>query len=526
MKKLAIIFTLAGLVSMTACKKYLDEQPQNAVSRQDYWTTEADAINAVNNCYRRLGDVDNRIFLSCATDDSYSWSDWPSDVRLVGNGSASIGTGMFANFWSNFYKMIASCNDVLDNIDRDKALSDSLNQRLKGEARFIRAFAYQQLIGLYGDVPLRTTTPPVSDFAAKRTSRAEIAQFVVAELDTIAKYLPVTYDANNVGRATRGSALALKARVLLYEGRYTEAAAAAKEVMDLNTYMIDNNYVSLFNGTNKNSQEIIFSARYVKNTLPSAMGTWVGGPSLGGWSQVVPLQSLVDAYECTDGKTIDKSTLYDATHPYDNRDPRLKLTVVVPGVVVNGITIDVSNIRSLDALSKNNASLTGFYYKKYVPADIQGNWDGNSYNDVVLLRYAEVLLTYAEAKIEANQIDASVYDAINQVRQRPGVMMPVLTAADFPGQAALRDAVRRERHVEFPMEDNRLFDIRRWKVAETVMSGPVYGILNNFDQTRQDYGKHVLVEQRSFNAGRDYLWPVPQSETALNPNALPNNSGW
>src|SRR5688572_12797736 len=106
MKKLAIIFTIAGLAAVSACKKTLDEQPQSAVSQSDYWTTEADAINAVNNCYRRLGDVDNRIFISCATDDSYSWSDWPSDVRLVGNGSASISTGMFNNFWSNLYKMI------------------------------------------------------------------------------------------------------------------------------------------------------------------------------------------------------------------------------------------------------------------------------------------------------------------------------------------------------------------------------------------------------------------------------------
>ncbi|SDG06461.1 RagB/SusD family nutrient uptake outer membrane protein [Chitinophaga filiformis] len=526
MKKFAIIFTFAGLAAISACKKTLDEQPQSAVSQDDYWKTEADAINAVNNCYRRLGDVDNRIFISCATDDSYSWSDWPSDVRLVGNGSASISTGMFANFWSNLYKMIASCNDVLDNIDRDKALSDSLNRRLKGETRFIRAYAYQQLTGLYGDVILRTTTPAINEFKDKRTSRAEVATFIAAELDSAAKYLPVTYDANNVGRATRGAALGLKARVLLYEGKYAEAAEAAKAVIDLHAHAIDNDYVSLFNGTNKNSSEILLSARYVKSTLPNAIATWVGGPSIGGWSQVVPLQSLVDAYECTDGKTIDKSSLYDPAHPYDNRDPRLKLTVVVPGVQVNGITIDVTSKTSLDALSKNNASFTGFYYKKYVPADIQGNWDSNSYNDLVLLRYAEVLLTYAEAKIELNQIDASVYDAINQVRQRPGVMMPPVTAADYPSQTTLRDAVRRERRVEFPMEDNRLFDIRRWKIAATVMSGPVYGILNNYDQTRKDYGQHVLVEQRSFNAGRDYLWPVPQSETSLNPNALPNNSGW
>jgi hypothetical protein len=240
----------------------------------------------------------------------------------------------------------------------------------------------------------------------------------------------------------------------------------------------------------------------------------------------VPLQSLVDAYECTDGKTIDKSGVYDAAHPYDNRDPRLKLTVVVPGVIVNGNTIDVTNKNGLDALSKNNASFSGFYYKKYVPADIQGNWDSNSYNDVVLIRYAEVLLIYAEAKIEMGQIDQSVYDAINAVRQRPGVMMPVLTAATVSGQADMRDAIRRERHVEFPMEDHRLFDIRRWKIAETVMTGTAYGILNNYDNSRADYGKHVVVEQRTFVNPRDYLWAIPQSEVALNPNLLPNNTGW
>lgn len=525
MKKLSAIMILAGCVSLTACKKYLDVQPKDSVNDQTYWKTESDAINAVNNCYIRLGDVDNRIFISCATDDSYSWSDWPSDVRLVGNGSASSGTGMFGNFWSNFYKMIASCNDVLNNIDKDAALSDSLNTRLKGEARFIRAFAYQQLIGLYGDVPLITYIQPTDQFLEKRTPRAQVADFIAAQLDSAAAELPVSYTGSDVGRATKGAALALKARTLLYEGRYADAAAAAQTVMSM-PYSIDPNYLSLFDGTNKNSPEIIFSARYVKTTLPSAMATWVGGPSLGGWSQVVPLQALVDAYEDVNGVPIDKSTIYDPAHPFDNRDPRLKMTVAVPGVQINGITIDVTKTNSLDALGKNNASFTGYYYKKYMPHDIQGDWNNNSYNDVVLLRFAEVLLTYAEAKIEQNQIDQSVYDAINKVRQRPGVLMPLLTAANTAGQAALRDALRRERHVEFPMEDQRLFDIRRWKIAETVMTGIAYGILNNYDNTRSDYGKHVAVETRKFSNPRDYLWSVPQHEIALNPNILPNNSGW
>lgn len=524
MKKLSILIMLGG-IAFAGCNKQLDDQPQSSTSQATYWATATDATNAVNNCYSRLGDVDNRIFISCATDDSYSWSDWPSDVRLVGNGSGSISTGTFANFWSNLYHMIATCNDVMDNIDRVTMDAD-LKARLKGEARFLRAYAYQQLIGLYGDVVFRDHTPTASEFSLPRTPRATVAKWIVDELDAIAPALPISYGTADQGRITRGAALALKARTLLYEGDYANAATAAKAVMDLGYYQIDANYNSLFNGSNKSSLELILTAGYVKTTHPSAMATWVGGPSMGGWSQVVPLQSLVDAYECTDGLPIDQSPLYDAANPFKNRDPRLRKVVVTPGDTLNGVVIDVTNKNGLDALGKNNASFTGYYYKKYVPTDIDGNWDSNSYNDMVLMRYAEVLLIYAESKIELNQIDQSVYDAINLVRQRPGVGMPAVTATTAPTQTALRELVRRERHVEFPMEDNRIFDIRRWKIAETVMPGVAHGILNNYDATRSDYGSNVVIETRNFTNPRDYLWPVPQSEISVNTAALPNNTGW
>jgi len=525
MKKLSIfLIAAAACMYFTACKKsFLDEQPQDAVSRESYWKTQADAIAAVNNCYRGLGDVDNRMFLSAATDDSYAWSNWPSEMIYVGNGSATPGNNAFSNFWSNFYRMITSCNDVLENIDRVSNMDATLRNRLKCEARFLRAFAYQQLIGLYGDVVLLTHIPTTEELNESRTPRSQVADFIVSELDTISNVLPAAYDASNTGRATKGAALALKARTLLYEGRWQDAATAAKAVIDQNTYIIDNNYLSLFNGTNKTSKEIILSAQYVKNTLPNATATWVGGPSLGGWSEITPLQSLVDAFECTDGKTIDQSPLYDPAHPFANRDPRLRLNVILPGDTVNGVVIDVSKPNSIDGLGKNNGSFTGFYYKKYVPADIDGSWDRNSYNDIVLLRFPEVLLTYAEAKIQLSQIDASVYDAINRVRQRAGVNMPAVTAANTPTQAALLAVVKRERRVEFPLEDNRLFDIRRWKIGMTVMNGPVYGILNYFDNTRSDYGKNILVEQRKFTQ-RDYLWAIPQSETSISPNVGQNPS--
>lgn len=507
-----------------SCSKDLDKQPLDSLGNTNYWSSEADAIRAVSDIYRKLGS-DERFFISCGTDDSYSWSNWPVDIQYAGNGSATPSTGVFLNVWTNLYKQIALANDVTDNIDKVPDLDPTLKARLLGEARFLRAYAYQQLTGLYGDVPLITHIQKTEEFQPSRTPKAEIVQFILDELTAVANDLPTAYDASNIGRVTKGAALALKARVALYNERWAEAAQAAQEVMNLGVYGIDNNYLSLFNGTNEDSQEIILSARYLENTFPNANATWIGAPSLAGWGQVVPLRSLVDAYECVDGLPIDQSPLYDSNQPFANRDPRLTLSIVIPGTVVNGVTIDVSDPNSPDALGKSNASFSGYYYKKAVPATINGSWDRSSAADVILIRYAEVLLTYAEAKIEGGEIDQSVYDAINLVRQRSGINMPAATMANTAGQAALRELVRRERHVEFPIEDNRIFDIRRWKIAEQVMQGTAQGIFNNYDSSRSDYNHYITVEQRNFNAGRDYLWPIPANEIALNPN-LTQNPGW
>jgi len=513
---------------MMGCSKMLDKQPLDAASTTTYWKTEADAEQAVNNCYRSLTDIDNDIFLSSATDDSYAWSGWPLDIAGAANGSATATLGTFDHYWSHSYQAIAAANNVLDNMDKipASAIDETIRKRLKGEARFIRAYFYQQLTGFYGDVPLITHIQSPSEFDAPKTPKDSVALFVVSEIDDFANDLPLSYDASNLGRVTQGAALALKARVLLYEGKWPEAAAASQAVMNLGIYNIEQGgYLSLFDGTNKSSKEIILAGQYIKDVYASGVTTWVGGPSLGGWSEIAPLQRLVDDYECTDGKTIDQSPLYNASTPYNNRDNRLTLTVAVPGTVINGTTIDVTAPNSIDGLGKNNASFTGYYFKKYIPADVGANWWSNSYNDEILIRYAEVLLTYAEAKIEANDIDASVYDAINQIRQRTGVNQPAVTPADYATQADLRTLVRRERHVEFAVEPQRLFDIRRWKTAEIVMPGNAYGILNNFDPTRSDYGQHILVESRNFDPARDYLWAIPQNELDLNKN-LTQNTSW
>ncbi|MDE1191440.1 MAG: RagB/SusD family nutrient uptake outer membrane protein [Arachidicoccus sp.] len=514
-----IIFFLA----FTGCSKLLDKQPLDSSSTSNYWTSESDIEKAITGCYTYLRDIDNDIFLSTTTDDAFCLTTWPIDIPSIGNGSATTATGAFSTFWTIFYKGIAATNNVLDNIDKVTGVDSSTIANYKAQARFIRAYFYQQLIGFYGDVPLLTKTPSSDSLDVSKTSKEEIVNFILSELNEIADDLPTSAD---LGRVTKGAALGLKARVLLYNEQWADAAAAAKQVMDLGVYSIEQNgFLSIFDGTNKNSTEIILAATYstTANSQKHGVVSWIAPPSLTGWNDMVPLEALADAYECTDGKTISESPLYNSSNPYVNRDPRLGYTIILPGAVVNDVTINVTSSTSLDRIGLGSPS--GFYFRKYIPAEISGDWNDNSGNDEILMRYAEILLIYAEGKIEAGDIDQSVYDAINKIRERADVAMPDVTQENYSNQTSLRTLVRRERRVELALEPFRLFDIRRWKIADSVMNGTAYGIYNYFDASRTDYGSNVKIETRSFNASRDYLWAIPQSEIDINKN-LVQNSGW
>ncbi len=256
MRRLPIYIAIITGLIFNSCSKQLDKQPLDAIASTTYWQTEADAVQAVNQCYVSLTDIDDDIFLSCATDDSYAWSGWPVDVPSVGNGSATSQQGMFDQHWSHSYTAIASANNVLDNIDKipSTALDDSTRNRLKGEARFIRAYYYQQLIGYYGDVPLIQHVQKPGQFDVARTPADSVEAFVISELSAIAGSLPTTYDAADQGRVTRGAALAEEARMYLYMGDYTDAITAAQAVINLGVYSIDQHGShSLFDGSNKSS---------------------------------------------------------------------------------------------------------------------------------------------------------------------------------------------------------------------------------------------------------------------------------
>jgi len=281
----------------------------------------------------------------------------------------------------------------------------------------------------------------------------------------------------------------------LYEGRWSEAAAAAGQVLGLG-YALFPNYRQLFMEANENNAEVIFDIQFSSPDYVHSLNL-----NLDLQLNIAPLPDLVNSYLMKDGLPASVSPLYDPQEPYENRDPRLLQTIVIPGYVFKGIT----------AVDKRYYS-TGFGFKKYTTYEDNITYASdvtNSPLNIILLRYADVLLMYAEAKNEASGPDASVYEALNAVRRRAGIpdVQEGLT------QSELREVIRLERRVELAGEGLYYNDIRRWKTAETVNNQPIYN------------SKGVVIQNRSFNKDRDYLWPIASVTIEQNPD-LEQNPGY
>lgn len=508
---------LVGTLSVTACKKdALDTTPTDRLTSDFYFRNDKDAEYAVNAIYSLLPAIDY-LYLDGATDNAFNQKTFERAYPF-GNGTQDPTTsGWAADYWRNAYRGIQRVNYFLENVDRVPNLSAALKNRFIGEAKFLRAFYYNDLICLYGDVPLVTTSLDISNGSVPRDPKKKVLDFVLADLNEAKDLLPLKYDAANVGRATKGAALALTARVYLWQGMYAEAKAAAKAVMDLNQYVLYPDYAGLFAYAGKNNAEVIFDKQYIPVTLTNNISRLLSPRSSQGDGSLVPIWALVDTYECTDGNTIDQSPLYNPLMPYENRDSRLKATIITPGSTYNGKLFDPTpGSNTVDMIASNqNASITGFNFKKYVNLeDLALNNNSGSIN-VIFMRYADVLLIYAEAKIETNDVDKSVYDALNAVRTR--AKMPAV-AVGSKSPAQLRALVRRERTVELPLEGTHLFDIRRWKTAEIVMNKPALGMSYLKNGVLTD----AFAESRRFNPARDYLWPIPQREIFVNKSLVQN----
>lgn len=489
--------TLLLIFQLFSCNEsFLDTVATDMYNEGNWWKNESQVISTLNGCYAvlrhdQIGST--RYFREDnLTPNTYSMGgDSPTDVGQHDAGNDT----RFREKWGGLYQGIGRVNYFLDNVDKVQ-LNPNLNKRIKGEAYFLRAFFYSNLVKYYGGVPLILESP---NFAKQRhlprNSKQEVIDQILTDLNNAIQALPVSYAGADIGRATKGAALALKARVLLYESRWAEAATAAKDVMDLQYYELFPDYRGLFAQENENNKEVIFSVQYKAPEFYNSFDV-----ILVQQQNVVPTLDLVNSYLMIDGLPITESPLYDPENPYENRDPRLKKTVVLPGHMFRGIIRPEGFYYG-----------TGFGLKKYtsykdsvVQVDVV-----QSQIDYMFIRYADVLLMYAEAQNEASGPDDSIYDAVNQIRRRAG--LPEIP--DGLTKSQLRDIIRLERRIEFVGESLYYHDIRRWKTAEVVMNA-----------TALNY-KGEAVQVRKFNAQRDYLWPIHE-ETIIDNPALEQNPNY
>jgi hypothetical protein len=329
--------------------------------------------------------------------------------------------------------------------------------------------------------------------------------------------------------------MALKARLLLYAasplynvGSWADAAAAAKAVIDLSQYSLAADYSKLF--LTAGSSEIIFARQYAIGARHVCLEIANGANGYNGWAGNTPLQNMVDAYEMNNGKVItDATSGYDAQNPYENRDARFYATILYNGASYRGSTVQTytpGGKDSQDGPSNWNTSKTGYYLRKFMDDNnpIDNPWNVAGLQPWIYLRYAEVLLNYAEAQNEAVGPDASVYSAVNLVRQRASVNQPALLAG--LSQSDMRDAIRRERQVELAFEEHRFYDVRRWKIADVTENVPAYGVTvvvgtgGSYVYTRK-----VALSGRLF-AEKNYWLPIPRAEIQASNDQLSQNFGY
>lgn len=547
-----LMLATAMLFIVSSCKDgYLDRVPLEGPSAGTFYTNQDELMLGLMGCYAALNFESKAqrpwpVIMDVVTD--IEWNRSAGDLQDIGKSNYGSNNKAVLDIWKNFYVAIGRCNFLLDNIDKIKdKLPAKVYAESKAEARFVRAISYHYLVELYGGVPLVTTVLPLEELQMPKTPKKDVVDFILNELTEAANDLPINYSDGNTGRATKGAAYGFKARAALYNELWDVAAEAAKKVIDQKYHKLHPDFEELFLYAGEKSTEHIFALQYQKGLIVHATPNFLTSRMAGGVSNEIPPQSMVDSYLASDGLSIDKSPRYDPLKPFENRDPRLGYTIAVPGSILFGIQFEtepskkqVMNYNFNPAKLVNNtdatnafATYSGYLYKKYCDIKDMAD-DQKSELNHSLMRYAEVLLIYAEAKIEDNKIDQSVYDAINEVRQRPSVNMPAVTTDKV---SELRYIVRQERKYELAMEGLRLFDIRRWKIAESVMNKPVLGriktkFLSNpptFDLNgTPDYTNVAnademrLIEVRTFDKDRDYLWPIPNQEIITNKKLVQN----
>ena len=462
--------------------------------------------------------------------------------------------------WKSSYTYIREANLALEKLPTVE-MDDATRQKLEGQAYFFRGYLYWDLIRSFGSVPYIDKPLTLSDLNnTEQSSREDVYAKAMADLDKAIASLPEEWDAANYGRITKGAARAIKMRAAMYYGDNQTAANEAKAIMDAGVYDLwdkDNTgkYANLFWEETDGCCENILVIQYKAAENGNYLIGWECFPTLG-WGGMDPTQDLVDAFEDKDGSPIYESSaagvvardnngnptarqlsqIFDPANPFANRDPRLEVNVLHDGEVMYGTTIKVAPLASSGNTGigrHGDATETGYYQQKWLDPAIDPastGWDMGK--DYVLIRYAEVLLTYAEAMNNLNPLCQEAFDAVNKVRARVG--MPALQKTDaskptYCGtQADLLKRIKNEWHVEFALEgDIRKWNLRRWGDAKEVLNRKYHSMvwtLNGENFTPYVGTEHVELPGSKYS-DHNYIYPIPQTEMDLNPK-LKQNPGY
>lgn len=474
--------TLVLSAALFSCddEEFLDRRPIDFVSPETF-ESGSQISAALNGTYRALTLADGLyesntwpIYLDFMVDNGFMDKTWSGEVDFwdQSQGPSSLYT---TRKWDRNYRGILRANTVLKYVDQVD-MTEDLRTQYRGEARFLRALFYSDLIEFYGDVPLRTEPEGIDQQHKEKTSKAEILEFILTELDKAAEELPAKYTSSaDLGRATKGAALGLKARNLLWNKRWAECAEACRQVIDLGVYELYDDYENLFTplgeGLNK---EVMFDIQHVAefedDRLVSPWTTYFQS-----WQSYMATYNLAKEFYMTNGLPIDDpNSEFNPQEPFLDRDPRLNMTVVAPFRFRN-VSLATGEVRYYDPCSESANNFTGMKIKKYVDYNDEFPSNKRAGTNNVILRYADILLMRAEALAELPDWSANldeISNLVNQVRQREGVNMPTVQEVEGTNlsQEEIRQIIRHERRVEFAFEGTRYNDIKRWDIGEEAIS--------------------------------------------------------
>lgn len=569
--RLILFFLIQFLV--TGCVK-LDLNPLSEGSAEEWYSTPDEFEMSVNNLFKMnlwWAWTTENVNLQVGTDNLT----YRGETNEFKNSTLNADNAYIEQLWTNNYKLISRAVKIIESLEKENnGLSEKQKVKYEAISRFVIASAYSYLIFHWGDVPYYEKSVRLEDaYSFARTGKEKVLTEIYRNFDFAAENLPLDYGNSELLYPTKGAAWAMKSRIALFMHDYKTAKDAAQSCMGLEVYELNPSFREQFLSLTKRSKESIFILpRSVElgEMIARATRSWM--PRLnGGFNSWNPTYDLLNSFLCTDGLTIDKSPLYDARFPFKNRDPRLSETIVPIGSDWLGFryqphpdSLTVRNLSTGQMVTNNdnravniNAGFNGLTARKGIDEDFAD--DQQTDPDHVVIRFADVLLMFAEAKIELNEIDQSVLDAINQVRSRAyGVAIDDVAA--YPAvatldQSKLRSTIRFERRMEFAFEgEMRYDDLMRWKIAEKAQNMGEYGLLDAAQLRSKvvnaglwffpgvpvvdsdaipdlsaiyDAGLIKITSIKHFDKSKDYLWPIPAKEFLVNrDNTLTQNSGY